>query len=201
MILLTILLIIVLTIVGLITHSNRVSRHTIAYQLRKGKHYSIRKSDWIKLPFKLGLIRGNRLEFTFMFMGSCEYDQTKTGDEVNKLYGMTYGFDVHYRSIRLGWRHVGKGEIQILAYSYSEGKRSISYLCTVRSYNRYRTVIYRGSFTNTEIKIYDNKENLIASANVAVNSTSDWFKFRLYPYFGGIPTAPKDMEIYIEEKD
>ncbi len=200
MILLTILLIIILTIVGMIGHSNTTAKHTIAYLIKKGKHYSVRKSDWIRLPFKLGLIGGNRLEFTFMFMGSCEYDQTKIGDEVNKLYGMTYGFDVHYRSIRLGWRHVGKGEIQILAYSYSEGKRTITYLYTVRTYNTYRALIVVGSKQETGISLFDNDGNLLSKTIVKVNSTSDWFKFRLYPFFGGIPTCPQDMIIYISEK-
>ena len=200
MILLTILAIIILTIVGMIVHSNTTSKNTIAYLIKKGKHYSVRKSDWIRLPFKLGLIKGNRLEFTFMFMGACEYDQTKIGDEVNKVYGMSFGFDHHYRSIRLGWRHVGKGDIQILAYSYSEGKRTISYLYTVRTYNTYRALIVKGSDQGTGISLFDGAGNLIAKTVVKVNSTSDWFKFRLSPYFGGVPVAPNDMVIYIEEK-
>ncbi len=200
MIVLTILFIIVLTIVGMIAHSNITAKNTVGYVIKKGRHYSVRNSDAIQLPFKLGLISGNRLEFTFLFVGACEYDQTKVGDEVNKLYGMSFGFDHHYRSIRLGWRHVGKGDIQILAYSYSNGVRTISYLYTVRTYNTYRALIVIGSQQETGISLFDNAGNLLSKTIVKVNSTSDWFKFRLYPYFGGVPVAPNYMVIYIAEK-
>lgn len=203
----TILLIIIGILIGIpiimIFRSEIIRKHTVVYLIKKGKHASIRpQNEIIALSWKLGIVRGNRLTFEFIFNGGCKYDPLLDKErDINKLYGMSFGFDPQYRSIRIGWRHIGNGDIELFTYVHNDGpKETYQSFYTVKCYNKYRIVmtIIPGQCW---IELYDSAGgNLLYKGYVKVNTSSDLIKFKLFPYFGGTYTAPQDMMIYINEK-
>lgn len=185
--------------VWMMVWSHHIQNSCVVYCIKKGKHYSYRLADWIKLPFKLAIARGTRLSFRFMFSDACLYPMTSNDDyDINKLYGITFGFDEHYRSLRLGWRCID-GKIQIFTYWYSDGKRGYTYLWTVEANETYLARFNKISNAQYQILLTGSADNLLANAIVNVNSSSDIVKFKLWPYFGGNLKAPQDMKIYITE--
>ena len=58
------------------------------------------------------------------FFPNCTYQLSENYDQVNKLYGFSEGFH-HWNSARTGWRCVDGENIELLAYSYINGKRII----------------------------------------------------------------------------
>jgi len=188
--------IISILIIGLICTLWKHSKKTIGtvvYSIRKGNHYS---ASWFRFPF----FNKHRLTFTFVLGGGCKYDPLYGEGDINKLYGISFGFDPHYRSIRIGWRcSTNNTTIELYAYSYDDGKRKITYLCDVKQYETYVISIIRIN-RHCNVCVSDVWDRVRGNCDITINDSSDWIKFRLFPYFGGNKPAPHDMKIYINEK-
>ncbi len=184
-------------LVNMFVHSYSIRKHTVLYQINKGKHYSIRPlNDLIKLPFKPGIHRGSSLYFELMFGEGTNYDPTDKS--VHKLYGICFGFDPRYRSVRIGWRHIGGNDIQLFSFVHDNGQMRITYLYTIKVYSVYTGVIKRLNDNECSVELWLGG-NMVAQRTETVSSRSDSFKFKLYPYYGGQLVAPNKMKIYINE--
>ena len=157
-------------------------------------------------PFRLPriLINPESLCYEVEFTESCRYRfGTKDDADVNKLFGIafitsgSFWFVLknlfngklkalhHYNSIRLGWRYNSlSGRIELLEYCYTNGKRSVEYICAknigeLHSFGLFNFLDYDWSF---------NGHSFYEMPNT-------WLCYELHPYFGGNNPAPHDMEI------
>ena len=153
-----------------------------------------------------------QLNCAFSFDKECWYNVKEIGDHVNKLVGISTCFmprikekkpipGHHWCSVRLGWRPNEKeGFIDLFVYYYQEGKRTIDFLSTVKCENLYQF----------ELELFDImflaklKTGLSRPIEVYTKLFDTPLKisklnYLLYPYFGGVPKAPQDMNIYITD--
>lgn len=186
-------------LVATVLHSYLIRKNTVLYQINKGRHFSIRPlDDLIKIPFKPGIHRGSTLYFDFLFSAGTNYDPLYDRS-VHKLYGICFGFDPKYRSIRIGWRSAGGGDIQLYSFVHENGVMKITYLYTVKTFNTYTGVIKRLNDTTCSVEVWSGG-NMLAQRDAVVSSVSDSLKFKLYPYYGGKLVAQNTVKIYITEK-
>jgi hypothetical protein len=160
-----------------------------SYEIKKGDHFSKRKG----MPRRLvSLQDGRHMHFKAQFLSTCFYQPFY--DDINKLYGFTdCNSSIHDNSIRFGWRHDGKGKIEIFAYWYANGKSGYHKL---------------GS---TEVDVVDDYElwakgdkyyfrfNEIEFETPRSIDCNKGLRVRCFPYFGGDAPAPQQMSIKIYE--
>lgn len=167
--------------------------------IEHGKHYSkvLGLKNKISKFFK-HFILGNEIEFSFIIKNNPKYEFGKNEDNIatNKLFGFSDNWHHHKDSFRLGWRATGvkySNYLELRYYQYIDGKR------------------YSGNIDNHflinvkhDVKIKIEKYNYIVTIGnqFKVNEfkfarkswVPSWFlRYRLYPYFGGNQTAPKEM--------
>jgi hypothetical protein len=153
------------------------------YVIEKGSHQS---------DHEIGeIINDSILHFNVVFDSSAVYQEIEeeNAKDVNKLFGMSdCGMMHHMNSARIGWRWF-KGNLELFAYAYSNGKREITKI---------------GSFNiNTELKctIICTKGKYIFEVNGEKTETKRSCNidehYLLYPYFGGDETAPHRIKIKI----
>lgn len=167
----------------------------LIYFIRKGKHRSESSLSLFPTTLKVGLA-GKTIRFSAIFCDGCNYDDSVIGDSINKLYGVSYGFDHHYRSVRIGWRSNRKLEvIELFTYAYINGKRYIKYLVSVKTFEQVDfTIFHNGSLCIIELRTQDGIR-VIESVRVE-RGIIDWI---LFPYFGGKSAAPNDIKILIKK--
>lgn len=204
----SILALLLLIIFLLINYSDRIRKTVALYQIEKGKHYSWRPiTDWFRLPLKLGIIKGEKLLFTVIFSDGTNYSDWQTNDSINKLYGMTFGFDLHYRSMRIGWRHTGENTIELWAYWYNDGKRGWARLGEVPMFEEVKVSMERTNNRLVWISVWKEsmtatgmleKKEIIYNNAIGMNCPKS-INFKLFPYAGGKLSAKDRMKIYIKE--
>lgn len=147
-------------------------------------------------PFRIPRFHLGRsyLNFRFKFDDSCGIPSI----HVNKLYGISYGHH-HHNSIRIGWQFYDKGKLNLFLYTYNNKEREIRYITSIET-----GVVY-------ECKIVVNRDNIkVALFNPLINKevftkVFENYSFRilpgyyLFPYYGGIQKAPKELKIYIQK--
>ena len=143
--------------------------------------------------FRWPFCSSRKISFRAKFDSNCLYDTAITGDDINKLYGATdYYSTVHSNSVRFGWRHDGKGNIEIFAYWYVNGKRGFYKLGQTLpdQINNYEILINDDSyyFRFDEIEFITHR----------TKKASGGIRFRLFPYFGGDHKDPQTSTILIE---
>lgn len=120
---------------------------------------------------------------------------------INKLWGLCFGFNHHKNSFRFGWEHSNIA-LTFYHYYYADGVRKHELCATVKNVgnNDYEAVfsIFYTNFLN-KTRIYPN----ITGSNlnwcigvdtpICIEFPRRLFWFNLYPYFGGVVTAPKDL--------
>lgn len=159
------------------------------------------------LVFVVTLIMENKkkeeLGVSVLFDTTCIYELTSNIGQVNKLIGRSEGLH-HYQSARFGWRCVGE-QIELLSYCYINGAREEKRLCLIDvgqwvglklsvSKDYYRFTVTREDKMKVNV-LYVSKKNVKISW---LRQFSRLFTYRLYPYFGGIVSAPHDMKIQIK---
>lgn len=163
------------------------------YTIKKGRHYS---TNWVGMLLRCltGKTNKNSLKAKVRFSKSCLVP-SKDAEDVNKLFGLSFGWDHHQNSVRVGWRAWGE-TIQLFAYEYREGKREINHLCHVPA----EQDVYIGLFLFDGITRYTvsiKEINCFESLHTGSFKPTKT-KQRLYPYFGGTYPAPETMKIKIE---
>lgn len=162
--------------------------------IHKGSHYSHLlprfhyRKDFIRFKFRFSA------EDLYTVDGVDKYD-------INKLYGLGFGFNHHINSFRFGWnceKHNGK--IQLFSYYYNDGVRKWEYLCDVDVDKTYDGYIY---FDRAENKVfcnvscdYDPLFGVQKSYDFSFMKCRRW-GFYLYPYFGGNLKAMQKFSIFI----
>lgn len=163
-----------------------------AFVIRKGCNYSIRINRPFPTKYKFRLAP-KTLRFTAVFGYGC--DTIPQNDDWNKLYGVSYGFDRHWRSMRIGWRYNShKKLIELCMYAYSRGKREVKYLFDVELNEEVHFVI----FTTNNSGIVEAKSDNHRVADKILGLDAHVARFMLWPYFGGDQPAPDKMTIFIK---
>lgn len=188
------LLLILGIILFVMTTVRRGKDSNCTYIIKKGRHHCFRKSSILRLrPFAFFK---NTLSFsTIILSDGCDYDPSSLGSDaadINKLYGVSYGFDPHWNSLRLGWRYNStKGLFEIMIYCYIRGKRTYQHILNVRKYEAINMSIYRNG----------GKVHLAVNGDYYSFKIDDaWIRFKMFPYFGGNKKSPNDMEILILDR-
>ena len=170
-----------------------------AFVINKNEHYSLRVNRTLPIKYKFVLC-SKSINFSAIFSDGCNYDTDSLGKDsldVNKLYGISYGFDHRYRSIRIGWNYNSNlGVIQLFTYSYIQGQRKIQLLSRVKLYSEI-TISINWHKDGSIVQVRD--FNRVIGENTIVGVSKSWIQFKLFPYFGGNQKAPNDMKIFIKD--
>lgn len=155
------------------------------YVIKKGQHYS---------THSLSKIDKETLNFKTTFDSSAIYtalDETNQAD-INKLYGVSDCNSTHQEnSARFGWRWMDNN-LEILAYTYVNGKRNFQYITSVALNKEYTYSLTLAP----EQYIFSVGKVTVTMERHCTGKASG---YKLYPYFGGDETAPHDITILIEE--
>ncbi len=164
-----------------------------SYIIKKGKHFSLRNQSFI--PYKISLAP-RLLRFDVVFLAGCDYEEVSE-DDIHKLYGVNYGFDHHYRSVRIGWRyHRVYKMIELFTYAYVKGKRVMKHLMLVKQYEDVSISMYHSHRNEVQIQV-DQGEKKALETIKGIDQAG--IRFKLFPYFGGNIVAPNDIKILIKQ--
>lgn len=170
---------------AVITDFPGFSVHTI----REGQHYAETN--------RFQVFGRDQLRFDVVFDSSAVYSTRFPENmlDINKLYGFSDCATQHHaNSARFGWRWNGKS-VDILAYTYIDGKRQSKMLGVSELNKEYSYALtinrheYIFEFNGQQVKMPRYCDTDIASG------------YLLYPYFGGDEAAPHDVSIFIREID
>lgn len=161
------------------------------------KKYVIEKGEHDCKGLHFGITFKKKVKVRAKFTASCLYD-LKTNDnyDINKLFGFSTTYYHHNQSARIGWRCVDGETIQIVTYTYNHGERmAASVLATVKPEETFECSIE--DIESAYVYVFYGKGY---SHTVRVPKQPDkvWFKYLLWPYFGGNIPAPHDMVLYME---
>jgi hypothetical protein len=148
----------------------------------------IRKGNHADIHVPLMYINKNELSFDVTFTPSCRYHIGKEQGDNNKLFGVGYLPTHKINSVRFGWWYnTAVDSIEITAYSYRNGVRSMLPMARVaiNETNRYTIRMNRDAH-NLEIS---------GKAKAEVLTKSSAVMYMLHPYFGGDLPAPHDIFI------
>ena len=191
----------------------------------KGQQKSIEKYDSINNSIILQHLKGIRMqeyllrknhhstqnrhiilhksrEFTIIgkFDESCVYSfaDSNSKQDINKVFGYSFGSNHHHNSFRIGWR-CQDSLIEVLAYWYIKRENYNQHLFTVKPGKTFFINIKRGSLKMdieylTEGRQLKSVEVLFNPLNVNLKS----WRYVNYPYFGGKRKPPHDMVIYLK---
>lgn len=173
------------------------------YTIRKGKHYSRQNGKpWF---LKFG-IAAKVMRFKVIFNEYPKFDNND-GD-INKLYGVAFGLDNHYRSVRIGWRYAESIRlIELFAYSYINGIRVIQPLLNdkgkplfIYGNDTYICNIVPQPNSNTVyVAVNDTNGRSLGRCIVRNIRHDGWFRIKQYPFYGGNLAAPENVTIFIED--
>jgi len=150
----------------------------MVFRIKEGSH----RSTWFpRIVFR------NYINFSFKFLTAIP-----ESDYTNKICGLIDGIFPHRNSIRLGFRKE-KGKLLLCAIVYNKGVRTIT---TLREINEKYLYICNIS------KCRDYYEVIVDFERFSFPRTSNFnlFSFKLFPYWGGIETAPKEFKIDLQWK-
>lgn len=152
------------------------------------------------LPLRFGFWwRRNSFAWVVKFTDSCRYDLGNEDQfDTNKLVGIGYLPGHHKDSARFGWRYdVAKGQVELSAYCYLNGRREIRHICYCDIGARYRLELSTLASWYQFFVFKPGSLNLIARASIQHNHGKR-FKYRLGVYFGGQAKAQHEMTIELK---
>lgn len=154
----------------------------MVYKILKGNH----RAGWF-----FRLTRKNKISGTIKFLGDVSYfvDMQK---DTNKIVGLSDNWYHHKDSVRLGWRFdSSRREIEIMTITYKKGIRFINHLCYCKDNEDYEYEIR----INKGYYIYRFDTNISI-----VKRLSKWkfFRYTLFPFFGGREASPKNIYVKLE---
>jgi len=149
---------------------------------------------WVFFYFKM-----KDLNIKVKFDKECLYTLPDQYDQINKLFGFSFGHH-HKNSARFGWRAVGQ-KIEIHTYCYVNGERKYEKLidCLPEEWVELDLDAFK-TYYEFKAKNIDGERAL---KRVDKNPTGllQWFTYKLFPYFGGKYPAPHSMGITIIETE
>lgn len=155
----------------------------MTYTVLPGKHYS--------RPWRLRLYL-----FKKRWQWTCKFHDVrhKPDGSTHKLVGVGFGLNHHRNSIRVGWQYnSSKDVVDLYAYVYKDGVRTIEYMCSIAHKVDFDVVIDTYS-KHWSIAINWNGLNLTTKH---ISGGSRWFGYFLKPYFGGVATSTVTLKIEV----
>jgi hypothetical protein len=171
------------------------------YKIKKGNH----SFGWLKhlYLFITGFLwKPTQITYKVRFTNSCRFDTPKNPDQLNKLFGMSFGIlpvyskgkwykPHHWNSIRICWDWCEMDNmINLYIYTYKDAIRVQKY---IKSININEEIILCVTINNDVV--VGNKQYY--NSNYKFENT--FFGYKLYPYIGGKEPAPQDCEIELIE--
>lgn len=186
------IIVIVILIGGLIWLVNRKPREGfIAYTIKKGRVLS--DNNIISLLDKSSTIIA-------VFAESCWFETESLYIRKNILFGISYGFDSNYNSIKLHWKPIGiRGRKLIAIYLsvISRGEYNITtHLCNVELSEEIFFRIQRGVTKDMTDVVVIHKGKRYHYDNLP-RCEESFPRFRIYPRVNY--KAPQDLKIYIKD--
>lgn len=127
-----------------------------------------------------------RVHVSVFLDGDFSYtsDKMENQRDTNKIFGLSDNWHHHKDSFRIGYRYLN-GRLELMAYYYSNGKKKASFIDYINTNNIKITLTISENDYTVE---YKNKV-------LKYPRTSKWrfFRYYLYPYFGGEEKAKKDL--------
>lgn len=165
------------------------------YTIKQGKHYSSFSLQRLWIGYNT-----RELQFRSSFVNDPSYKfGNEDDDDVNKLYGLSFGLDPHKFSYRIGWNSTGPNSVGYYHYYYVNGKRFVKPIISLPSYAQVKFKICPLRDENL-IQLWYSIGNIIQVTDVDFSfiNSSKW-SHKLFPYFGGNNSAPKEFKIDIAE--
>lgn len=161
----------------------------------KGMHYCL---NFLNFKPYFGLNGVKKLEYKVMFTSSCRYSLGIDQSDINKLFGISYGFH-HNQSDRIGWRYIAEiDKIELLLYSYVKGLRRTKslglYDINKEISIKLESIVYKGNYRTINVII----NNEVIGRDIFPHNYKN-FGYTLGAYFGGNRKAPHTMKIKIEK--
>lgn len=152
--------------------------------IKRGTHYARPLNLFDKL-FSVGKCSADAI---VKFGESCRYDIGKDQTDINKLFGISFGYH-HTNSARIGWRYVPKfDKIELTTYCYVNGERikekSLGFVEFGKTYS-----VQILSTTDLVRFVLD------GSVRAEEKVPSSGISYPLSLYFGGNYYAPHNMYI------
>lgn len=147
----------------------------------------------------------NRKSFTrfVKFDDTCRYDlQSPDQFDTNKLFGIGYLPWHHKDSARFGWRYwTERKEIEISAYCYVNGQRSITHIgfCEIGKTYQIELNPLGDSYYFRCYEVCNQYLNPNGGA-VVTHGHKKKFMYRLGVFFGGNRKAPHEIKIQLSKK-
>jgi hypothetical protein len=163
----------------------------VTYLIKKGSHF---KSNFTWFPFTIS----NTIEGNCYFHENCFYvEESDDKYDINKLVGLSSYFFHHIESVRIGFRSNTQdaSTMDLLLYAYDDGIRLREQLiCSVKPLElfTYKIQILYDKFV---VHVNDNVKEVERTPKNNI-----WFKYKLYPYYGGNQTAKQNMNITLSIK-
>lgn len=161
-------------------------------KIYKGFHYCLNFLNFKPYINKKYIEQNYIINFT----DSCKYDIGKDQSDINKLFGVSYGYH-HNQSDRIGWRYnIKTNMIDILLYSYENKKRYSFHLCSHplnTNLNLSLKVKLTKNYRFVEIKFLDQTKTYCFTHNL-----KNW-GYTLGSYFGGNRTAPHTIKFMLKK--
>ncbi|ELR72459.1 hypothetical protein C900_01542 [Fulvivirga imtechensis AK7] len=155
------------------------------YIIKEGAHESNRTPK----PFdKKAMSFAAKFDKSAIYETQIEENQA----DINKLLGFSDCNNHHQdNSARFGWRWYNE-QLEIHAYCYVNGNRTIKYI----------TSVSLDQMNDYKIEIVDNKYVFTVNNTVRVEvnknaNCSGGINYMLFPYFGGDETAPHDISVTV----
>lgn len=154
------------------------------YTIKEGKHRS---------TYAYHTTRDTVFNWSIIFDSTAIYTTQDSSNQydINKLIGWSDCNENHMDySIRFGWRWL-EDNLEIHWFKHSNGHFSFAKICNVTLCESHEYYLL----------LNNHEYELCVDGNcVTVDRTcsSDYKKYKLYPYFGGQETAPHDIKIKIK---
>lgn len=159
------------------------------------KTYIIKSGANYCSPNPLVFISKSQIKFNAIFDSSCIYSTVdpKNQADVNKLYGFSDCGTHHLvNSARIGWRWYNN-QLQIMPFVHLGGEFTVGPVLAV---------LPIGAVANCRITCLPGKYEFEVNGNITQmdrGCSGNYTRYKLYPYFGGTETAPRDIKIMIQE--
>lgn len=159
----------------------------ITYTILQGEQYCVGNTYPVYVT--------SAMHFTVKFDSSDIYTSQLASNQYdyNKLYGFSDNrSDHHSFSARFGWRWC-HNQIELSAYTYNDGVRSIKDLGGIDLNKEHNcSIVVNGSW-------YDFVLDGDTTSVPRTSTTAQAMGYKLLPYFGGDEVAPHTMTIQIRE--
>jgi len=192
----TLLLSLVLTIVVMVMRRHDKDGGYDTWTIKKGRHWSRQNGSLFLYKFAFA---PKTLRFEAIFAEGCDY-KDESGGDINKLYGISYGMDNHWRSVRIGWRYNENLKvIELFQYAYIKGKREIKFLMNCSLHESIFVTLWKEPdqpIVRISIKDAEGNSRIISSVN---GIDMGWLRIMEWPFFGGDHKSPCNMKILIKQ--